>query len=412
MHSTKKKIQFDDQLYVLATLAHLDEQPQVLKSGETFGVFDRFGDIGALMPGQQGLYHHDTRHLSHMEVLVEGLRPLQLGGAMADANSVLGIDLMNTDIARGGHVVLPKGTLHIHRAKLLGEAVCIDRLQVTIHGDDTAEVRLELTFGADFVDLFEVRGMQRERRGDMLEPQVRGDTVVLAYRGLDARIRRTVLRFDPAPQSVSAQAVRFTLTLAPNERRDVEVRVTCECEGEATLPPRNFSQALQKGRGDIEHRRRNTAVIETSNPLANLWLERSASDLAMLTTDLPSGPYPFAGVPWYSTVFGRDGIITAIECLWMDASLARGVLRFLADTQARELEPARDAEPGKILHEARSSEMAATREIPFGRYYGSVDSTPLFVLLAGLYWQRTGDTAFMRSIWPHEIAALDWMVKY
>ena len=412
MHSTKKKIQFDDQWYVLATLAHLDEQPQVLKSGETFGVFDRFGDIGALMPGQQGLYHHDTRHLSHLEVLVEGLRPLQLGGAMEDANSVLGIDLMNTDISRGGHVVLPKGTLHIHRAKLLGEAMCIDRLQVTNHGDDTAQVRLELTFGADFIDLFEVRGMKRERRGDLIEPKVNGDTVVLAYRGLDARTRRTVLRFAPAPQAATSQAVRFELVLAPNERRDIEVHVTCECEGEPRPAPQSFNQALATGRGALERRLEHTARIETSNPLANLWLERSSSDLAMLTTDLPSGPYPFAGVPWYSTVFGRDGIITAIECLWMDPSLARGVLRFLADTQARELEPARDAEPGKILHEARSSEMAATREIPFGRYYGSVDSTPLFVLLAGLYWQRTGDTGFVRSIWPHVIAALDWMVKY
>src|ERR1700741_129348 len=105
MHHRNKKIQVEDQWYVLATLAHLDEPPQVLKSGETFGVFDRFGDIGALVPGQQGLYHQDTRHLSHFEVLVEGMRPLQLGSAMENANSVLGIDLMNTDIARGGHVV-------------------------------------------------------------------------------------------------------------------------------------------------------------------------------------------------------------------------------------------------------------------------------------------------------------------
>jgi len=412
MDTSKKKIQFDDQWYVLATLAHLEEQPQVLKSGETFGVFDRFGDIGAVLPGQQGLYHHDTRHLSHLEVMVEGLRPLQLGGAMEDANSVLGIDLMNTDISRNGHVVLPKGTLHIHRAKLLGEGICIDRLQVTNHGDDTAHVRLDLTFGADFVDLFEVRGMHRERRGDMLDPQVHGDSVVLAYRGLDARVRRTILRFDPPAQAATAQGARFELTLAPDERRDIELHVTCECEGEARAPALSFEHAQGINRSAIEQRVQNSTRIETSNPLANLWLERSGSDLAMLTTELPSGPFPFAGVPWYSTTFGRDGIITAIERLWMDPTLARGVLRFLADTQARELEPARDAEPGKILHEARSSEMAATREIPFGRYYGSVDSTPLFVMLAARYWQRTGDTEFLRTIWPNVVAALNWIAVY
>ncbi|HEY8048286.1 MAG TPA: amylo-alpha-1,6-glucosidase [Ramlibacter sp.] len=412
MQRTKRKIQFEDQWYVLATLAHPEEPPQVLKNGQTFGVFDRFGDIGALVPGQQGLYHRDTRHLSHLEVLVEGVRPLQLGAAMEHANSVLGIDLMNTDISRNGQVLLAKGTLHLHRSKLLREGACIERLRVTNHGADAAEVRLDLTFGADFVDLFEVRGMQRARRGDMLEPQVHGDAVVLSYRGLDARVRRTVLRFDPPPQAATAQSARFELTLAPAQHRDIEVQVLCECEGESAPRPVDFATALAAGRETARRRVDAICCIETSNPLANMWLERSSSDLAMLTTDLPSGPYPFAGVPWYSTTFGRDGIITAIECLWMDPAPARGVLRFLADTQAQELEPARDAEPGKILHEARLGEMAATREIPFGRYYGSVDSTPLFVLLAALYWQRTGDAAFLRSIWPHVIAALDWIAKY
>ena len=408
----KRKIRVEDQWYVLATLAHPEEPAQVLKSGQTFGVFDRFGDIGALVPGQQGLYHRDTRHLSHLEVLVEGARPLQLGSAMEHADSVLGIDLMNTDISREGHVVLPKGTLHVHRAKLLREGACVERLRITNHGDDTAGVRLDFTFGADFADLFEVRGMHRARRGDILEPQVRGDAIVLSYRGLDARVRRTVLRFDPPPQSATAQSARFELELAPGERKPIEVHVTCECEGEPTPRPVGFKAALAAASESVQRRVEATCRIETSNPLANMWLERSSSDLAMLITDLPSGPYPFAGVPWYSTTFGRDGIITAIECLWMDPSLARGVLRFLADTQAKDLEPARDAEPGKILHEARLGEMAATGEIPFGRYYGSVDSTPLFVLLAAMYWQRTGDSAFVRSIWPNVIAALDWIAKY
>src|SRR5262249_35801774 len=141
----------------------------------------------------------------------------------------------------------------------------------------------------------------------------------------------------------------------------------------------------------------------------NRWLERSSSDLAMLTTALASGPYPFAGVPWYSTTFGRDGILTAMECLWMDPSLAAGVLNFLADNQALEQDPRNDAEPGKILHEARDSEMALTGEIPFRRYYGSVDSTPLFVALAGAYWRRTGDLALIRQLWPALQRALAWM---
>jgi glycogen debranching enzyme len=152
--------------------------------------------------------------------------------------------------------------------------------------------------------------------------------------------------------------------------------------------------------------------MQTSNPLVNLWLDRSASDLIMLTSQLPTGPYPYAGVPWYSTTFGRDGIITALQCLWIDPSLARGVLAFLAATQAMQLDAERDAEPGKILHEARKSEMANTREIPFGRYYGTVDATPLFLVLAAAYYRRTGDLAFLRGIWPNILLALAWIDKY
>src|SRR5262249_45461299 len=145
--------------------------------------------------------------------------------------------------------------------------------------------------------------------------------------------------------------------------------------------------------------------IHSSNEQFNNWVNRSASDLRMMVTQLPTGPYPYAGVPWFSAPFGRDGILTALEALWFNPALARGVLRFLAATQSRQVDPDRDAEPGKILHELRKGEMAALREIPFGRYYGSVDATPLFAILAGEYFKATGDRALVEEIWPNLIAA-------
>jgi glycogen debranching enzyme len=408
-----KKIQIGDKWYVAATSASAEEQPKVLKNDHTFAMFDRFGDVQVLAPGKEGLYHNDTRFLSHQELLIDGARPLYLGSSVEHSNSLLAIDLMNPDLPeRVDRPALAKGTLHVFRAKLLWQSACHEHIRLNHHGSEPTRVRLEFTFEADFVDLFEVRGMKRERRGDRLPPEVTATEVVLPYRGRDDRLRRTRIHFEPAPTAIDAGRAAFELQLDPGTEHHVYCTVACECDGEP-LPARiSYDAALR----DNETQRRallgGRCTMVTSNPLVNLWLERSVADLSMLTTMLPTGPYPFAGVPWYSTTFGRDGILTALEYLWVDPALAGGVLRFLAATQATEMDPQNDAEPGKILHEGRQSEMALTREIPFGRYYGSVDSTPLFLVLAAAYYRRTGDLALIRSIWSNILAALEWMDRY
>lgn len=174
----------------------------------------------------------------------------------------------------------------------------------------------------------------------------------------------------------------------------------------------DYPKAQASAAQALDEAKRRSCDIYTSNAQFNDWLSRSGADLVMLTTDMPEGSYPYAGVPWYSTPFGRDGILTALQYLWVDPSLARGVLAFLAKTQASAEIPDQDAEPGKILHETRTGELAMLGEIPFRCYYGSVDSTPLFVVLAGTYFQRTADLAFLRSIWPNVERALDWIDRY
>lgn len=408
-----KKIQIGDKWYVAATSASPEEQPQVLKHGQTFAMFDRFGDIQVLAPGKEGLYHNDTRFLSHQEFTIDGVRPLHLGSSIEEANSLLAIDLMNPDLpARDGRPALAKGTLHLFRAKLLWQSTCHEHVRVTHHGSEALRVRLEFTFDGDFVDLFEVRGMKRERRGDRLEPEVSADEVVLPYRGLDARLRRTRIHFQPAPTAIDSGRAAFELQLKPGTEHHLYCTVTCECDDEPPPPRISYDCALRDNNTSRNAWLGEHCTIVTSNPLVNLWLHRSVADLSMLTTLLPTGPYPFAGVPWYSTTFGRDGILTALESLWADTSLARGVLAFLAATQSTQMDPQNDAEPGKILHEARHSEMALTREIPFGRYYGSVDATPLFLVLAAAYWRRTGDAELIRGIWPNILMALQWIDRY
>jgi len=173
-----------------------------------------------------------------------------------------------------------------------------------------------------------------------------------------------------------------------------------------------YVDALYGATCAVKETRGKDCQIYTSNEQFNDWLKRSAADLCLLLSDTSEGPYPYAGVPWFSTAFGRDGIITALHYLWINPDIAKGVLAYLSATQSKELNPEKDAEPGKILHETRKGEMATLGEIPFDRYYGTVDATPLFIMLAGAYYERTGDRPFIEAIWPNIELALDWIDKW
>jgi glycogen debranching enzyme len=259
-------------------------------------------------------------------------------------------------------------------------------------------------------DIFEVRGMKRKGRGKDLTPEVADQRVVLGYQGLDVVVRRTLLQFEPRPSRLTASTARLDLSLRPQQEAAFFVTVVCERVPAAPVLLR-FEEARAEAQTDLEQYSTWSCHVRTSNGQINDWINWAVSDLHMMTTELPTGPYPYAGVPWFNTPFGRDGIITALECLWLRLGLARGVLAYLASTQATEVIPEQDAEPGKILHETRSGEMAALKEMPFGRFYGSVDATPLFVLLAGAYFEQTGDREFVESLWPNVEAALRWIER-
>ncbi len=391
--------------YITATQA-AGRPPRTLKYGDTFVVLDSRGDIAAASGRSAGLFHVDTRYLSRFEVLVNGAPPLLLGSNLRDDNSSLVVDLTNPDIISDQRILLEKDSVHVLRTVFLWRGTAYQRLRVRNYGDRLVELQVAILFGNDFADLFEVRGAQRERRGSATAKLRGGDQAVLSYRGLDAKLRRTMLTFDPPPHRLAMDSAVYDLRLDPGETQPIFAAVSCDVAQSRPLP---FLRGLIAARRELRRAARNRTSVETSNDRFNEMLCRSAADLAILTTDTPQGPYPYAGIPWFSTTFGRDGLITALQMLWWNPDVARGVLRRLAAYQAKTTDPLADAEPGKILHEMRGGEMAALREVPFGLYYGSVDSTPLFVLLAGLYVERTGDCDTVAELWPNIEAALNWI---
>ncbi|HLZ65726.1 MAG TPA: glycogen debranching N-terminal domain-containing protein [Aliidongia sp.] len=396
--------------YISAAAAVATQRPRVLKQGEAFAVLDDFGNAQATGPAAQGLFFEDTRYLAQLLLTIDGVRPLLLSSFVTEDNSALAADLTNPDLVAADGMVLAKDTVHILSTTTLGNDALFQNLDVRNFGHRAVCFRLEINFSADFVDIFEVRGAGREQRGDLLADEDQTDGTVLAYRGLDGIVRRTRVSFAPRPDRLARRRATWEVNLEPSETRTIQIAVHCQRDGRAAATDR--AATIEAAARRRTARRAEVAQIFTSNESFNDWVNRSRADLEMLVTATPQGPYPYAGIPWFSTAFGRDGIITALQCLWLDPSLAVGTLRFLAANQATALDPKADAEPGKIMHETRKGEMAILGEVPFARYYGGVDSTPLFVVLAAAYWRRTGDLAFVRSIWPQIEAALGWMASY
>jgi len=385
----------------------LDDSARVLRHGETFAVFDKHGDATPHGRSSSGLYHDGMRHLSLFTLQIAGDRPLLLKSTITHDNLVLAIDLTNPDLCEVGG---PEAdTVHAFRGKLLRDGVMHEVLRLTNHG--LAPVRLSVVwrFGADFVDLFEIRGAHRARRGTILPAEIAADHVAHAYRGLDGVTRRTIVRARPTPAKLGADSIRFDVKLEPKEETTLEVDVVCVGERAAVIHPARWDAAYRDATTERATERARGATLFSDNPLFNRWIDRSVADFYMMVTATPYGPYPYAGIPWYNTVFGRDGIWTALFTHWLDPEVARGVLSYLAATQADRRDDANDAEPGKIVHELRPGEMAALGEHPFQRYYGTVDATPLFVALAGAYWRRSGDRKTIEALWPAIDRALAWI---
>ncbi len=386
-----------------------DELGQLLsiKDGDAFLVADAWGDI---LGGADGLFSNDTRILSRFRLLIGEKRPSKLSFGLSRDNADFTFNGANLALPPVGGRATPRGVIHVERKRCLHGGRLFERLRLTNFGLDEVMLPIAFEFVADFRDMFEVRGIRRAARGVLSAPRLTGRGVVYGYRGLDGLERGGAVMFSEPPWRLTAARADFMFAVAPGKRMDLYVEAG---PGEKEPPARDrFVEAIGAARRLVREIKDRGARLTAADGAFGAWLEQSRADVAVLTTTLSTGLYPYAGIPWFSTPFGRDGIITAWQMLWLDPSLAKGVLTYLAARQATATSAFGDAAPGKIMHETRRGEMAALKEIPFGLYYGGVDTTPLFVALAGAYLERTGDLALIRRLWPALISAVRWLDDY
>ncbi|MDX8513018.1 amylo-alpha-1,6-glucosidase [Mesorhizobium captivum] len=391
-------------------LASLDEtaprEPHrlfALKQGDCFAVTDAYGDIRG---AGDGFFRDDTRVLSEFRLTVGG-RPMSLLGASLSQDNVLFTsNLTNLPIQSAAGRDIPQGAIHIERVRLIWQDRLFDRITLSNYSREHSTIAVSLHFAADFRDMFEVRGSTRPKRGTVHVAKTDKASVLLGYDGLDGLPRLSAISFSQAPDQLSDNRADFLIAVTKRSSKVLYVEVGPEV---ADIPGRDrFRAAAARARFAMRAKRRHGATVHSSGRVFNDWVERARADVALLTTELSTGPYPYAGIPWFSTAFGRDGVISGLQMLWLNPGLARGVLAFLAEHQATETSPFIDSQPGKIMHETRKGEMAALRELPFGRYYGGVDTTPLYIHLACAYADRTGDMAFIDTLWPSLKAAAEW----
>ncbi len=397
-----------------ANPAYTDDRIQVLNHCDTFAILNRWGNIASGGKGVEGLYSRDTRFLNRLEMLLNGLRPDLLSSNIKEENEILSVDLINPYMVLADGRSLAPGIVHLRRSQFVQEDFFHEKLELKNYGSEAVTLEISFYFGSDFKDIFEVRGLARSVKGELQGIQFPDNrSLRLPYYGLDQVQRVSIIEFSKEFSGRDNDAVvffRFTLAPGQTERLDYSIYF-----GQNNKVHKTFLSYAQARTLLEPALRKNNAyfpLLETANEQFNHWIHRSQVDLVSLMADTPYGKYPYAGVPWYNTAFGRDGLITALQTLWIAPGLAKDVLLYLSALQATTADPATDAEPGKILHETRQGEMVALKEVPFQQYYGTIDATPLFLILAGAYYERTADLETISKIWPNIIAALQWIDTY
>ncbi|HXI45356.1 MAG TPA: glycogen debranching N-terminal domain-containing protein, partial [Candidatus Acidoferrales bacterium] len=419
----------------------------VIKHGNLYLLSDAFGDIHPDTRGL-GLYDLDTRVLSCAVLRINGGRPTLLRGHDG-ANHAGSIQLTTPERWRDPASKQEAGSriaqraISIARHRWIADGLA-ERVEITNFSSEAQDLVVDLELDADAADIFEVRGYPREARGTFRQTEVSDHQVVFAYEGMDGLLRRTVVTLTPGAIGPSPERsdeggegsvrVRWQRTIEPAASVELEWQVVTDLHpvpgrsAHREKTPTRLARAgtreplaepgairgMDVAEGEYSAWHDKCARIRSDGELLDLAIRRGVADLRLLQNDgpRPGEHYVAAGVPWFTTLFGRDSLITSLEVVPFMPSVAVETLRVLADWQATEDDPDRDMEPGKILHELRVGELARTGELPHRPYYGSVDATPLWLILLEETHRWTGDLELVRSLWPNALAALRWIDEH
>jgi glycogen debranching enzyme len=411
----------------LYTEPHLSNvESLALIRGRTFFVSDRSGNL--MPPGAPhvGLFREDTRYLSQIELLVNGHPPSVLSATTegAYANRV---ELTVKGSIPGEGLDIPVNTVFVHREQILESEGLHDILQIQNFHSEKAHLVIEITYDCDFMDIFQVRGILRGKSGRYFEPLITETRITFVYEGLDDRVRTTALSFDPTPSRISGRTARWELDLETRSQARITSTIVTQALSKHSLPSSFTSSStappwMSEDEKVEEHEEKlhlgltsweqDCTKFKSSNEIFNTMLSTSLLDFYSLQIHEGPNKAIAAGVPWFAALFGRDSLISSFQTLALNPSLARGTLRSLAARQGQVECADNDEEPGKILHELRFGEMTATGEVAFGKNYGSVDATPLFIILLSEYFQWTGDQELLEEMRSPLSAALNWLIEY
>ncbi len=383
-----------------------------LIDGKTFLSTTVAGDIVPASAPDVGFFHDDTRFLSYLELRVNG-RPGIVLSANAEKSFVSQIELTTEQMKLRDSFEIAENTVHIRRQQLLNADVLFDRFSLINFNRHELNLSIELFFEADFVDVFQVRGTVRQVQGHYFRPIRHGNSIAFVYRGLDGILRRTCIEMMPVPSRLEENSAHWDITVPPLQRSEIELTVTpLVGEQDSQSVVSEFASCLSERWHRFAKWEQSSTQFTSNNSLLDAALETSVSDFHALQISDQGRNVVGAGVPWFATLFGRDSIIAAYQALSLNPQLAVDTLHVLAHYQGKEINDWRDEQPGKILHEFRQGEMTRCHELPFGPYYGSLDSTPLFLILLSETYNWIADDSLVESLLPAAYAALDWIDNY